>query len=630
MDLSLIRVRLPPFLTDPDPEIYHSTNYVVLDFETTSHNKGLAVFPENRLVLACWSNGPGHESPGLHHKWGTEYGMGELVRHVESADFIVAHNAKFELQWLSRCGLDLKRVLCYDTMLGEYVRGGNRWQRIGVSLESTARRVFGEGKDDTISRMIKSGIDPSDIPQTWLLRYCWRDVDLCERLFRWQLKNLNSKLLAVVYTRCLVSPVLADIEFNGMTLDPETIRARYEEVRASYIELENRMGLLADGVNMRSPKQLRELLYEKLGFKPPKDYRNQLIITPSGEYKTDIDTLKMLKPKTKAQREFLEVYHGLNDAGQELSKYLEKFRECLEEDDGRLLAQFNQTATQTHRLSSSGLAYRTQFQNLPRTYKPFFKARREGWVVGEADGAQLEFRGGAHLGRDAQALLDIEGGVDIHAFTAATLTANSQLTDRQGAKEHTFKPLYGGTSGTDAEQAYYQAFREKYKGIADAQTGWINTVLKDKELETEWGLKFYWPDTEMRRSGYITNTPSICNYPVQSFCTAEIIPIALVYFWHYIKALDAAMFLVNTVHDSIIAELPPEEDELFHELSKQCLISEVYFYLDKVYGISLSVPLGAGVMIGQRWADKEAKAGEVVYNAPKEMYSGDTKCSKAS
>ena len=99
----------------------------------------------------------------------------------------------------------------------------------------------------------------------------------------------------------------------------------------------------------------------------------------------------------------------------------------------------------------------------------------------------------------------------------------------------------------------------------------------------------------------------------------------LVFFWHYLKAAKMQMLLVNTVHDSVIVELPPEEVEDFHVLSQRCLIDEVYFYLEQVYNMRLVVPLGAGVMVGKNWSDSEAKASEVIYTAEEGMY-GTIEC----
>jgi hypothetical protein len=79
-------------------------------------------------------------------------------------------------------------------------------------------------------------------------------------------------------------------------------------------------------------------------------------------------------------------------------------------------------------------------------------------------------------------------------------------------------------------------------------------------------------------------------------------------------------FLVNTVHDSIIAELHPSEVEAWHELARTCFISDTYSILRSLYGIELTVPLGAGVMVGSHWANDEAKASEVVYEAEQSLY----------
>lgn len=615
------RGELPKFLTEPDPiGTYNSTNYTVVDFETTTYNNGLAVYDQNKIVLACWRNGPDHPRPGLFYKFGGEFELQQLVDDINDADFMVAHNSKFELQWLQRCGLDLTTVVHWDTMIAEYVEGGNRWLFGRLALDEVAWQRLRKRKIHLIRRMFSAGIDTQDIPLSWLLRYCVRDVELTEQVFHHQLRTMESKKVPVVYTRCLLTPVLADIEHNGMQLDTEAVQTRAQELEQSYIEVSNALENFAAGVNFNSGPQLAEFLYDTLGFTETTDRRGEPNRTPAGRPKTDTDTIKQLKPRNKRQRKFLELYHTHNAVWTELSKYMRKFNECCEQDGGLLLAQFNQTNTRTHRLSSSGLGYKTQFQNFPRAYKPLFLARREGWVVGEADGAQLEFRVAGHLGRDSQVLEDLVNNEDIHSVTAQIITENGEPTDRQNAKAHTFKPLYGGTSGTRAQQAYYEAFKRKYAGVAAAQSAWVNEALRTGKVETEWGMTYHYPGTKVTRSGYITNTTSICNYQVQAFATAEIIPIALVYFWHYLKRSDLQMFIVNTIHDSIITELPVEETEAFHELAQRCLIEEVYAYLNDVYGVKLTVPLGTGVMQGPSWSGKDAKASEVKYEAPHSLY----------
>jgi len=185
------------------------------------------------------------------------------------------------------------------------------------------------------------------------------------------------------------------------------------------------------------------------------------------------------------------------------------------------------------------------------------------------------------------------------------LTSKGQKTDRQTAKAHTFKPLYGGSSGSKAEKEYYKAFKEKYPGITSTQEGWAQTVLETKKLELPWGMTFYWPSTTMTSTGYITNSSSIYNYPVQSLATAEIIPVCVALLWKAMKAHEMDGFLVNTIHDSVIAEIPPEEVELFTDLVVKVFTEDIYRYLSTVYGMDFNVPLGVEIKVGRHWGEAD-------------------------
>lgn len=234
-----------------------------------------------------------------------------------------------------------------------------------------------------------------------------------------------------------------------------------------------------------------------------------------------------------------------------------------------------------------------------------FSARDSGSFIGETDGSSLEFRGAGHLGHDTAIRESILRAEDPHLFSASIIfkrpQSEVQSDLRTAAKPYTFKPLYGGKSGTPDEVRYYKAFQAKYKELYDTQTGWTYEVLRSGKLVTPWGLVFYWPGTKMSRSGYIDNTTSIFNYPIQSFCTAEIIPISLVFMWQRAKAAGAKMLFVNTVHDSVVCEVPEEERELFHQLSKQAFMDDVYGYLINNYNINMTVPLGCEVKLGTHW-----------------------------
>lgn len=638
---------LPKFLTEPNTDVYKTGSYLVVDFETTNLSKGSPLDSGNRIVLAVWKY-VAREACGaireqdsyIRSAWLGEYELASLIEDVERSDFIVAHNSKFELGWLARCGLQLYEVLPYCTLLGEYVLGGNRWKFPQLSLETICQRRFGIGKKSIVSKMIKAGICPSDIPEEWLLEYCIEDVNLTDRLFVEQVNDLDAdELLPIAYNRNLLTPCLADIETNGMQLARDRVESTIAETEYEYIRLQNELDLFTGGINLNSGEQLGEYIHDTLGIPcPMKKVRGkwEKDLTPTGRYKTDVDTIEGLRATNDKQRTFLSKYREYTGWGSSLSKYLNNFRACLDGNNGILIGNYNQANTYTHRLSATGWNYSCQFHNFPRVFKPLFTTRRPGWKVGEGDGSTLEFNTAVHQGRDARGLSDILDPLfDAHLFSAATIHGYdyNELYEaykekeawannyRQGSKEHTFKPLYGGSSGTEDEKRYYSAFKERYEGISSTQTEWINEVLETKRLITEWGMRYYWPYCKRMPDGYVTNSTSICNYPVQALATAEIIPIALCYFWHRLKRTSLLMMIVNTVHDSIICELPEEEEQAFHELCKQCLISDVYYMLDKLYGIKFTVPLGAGVKVGDYWSEGEEKK----YTADKELWYENAK-----
>ena len=401
------------------------------------------------------------------------------------------------------------------------------------------------------------------------------------------------------YCRNIVTPALADIEFNGMTLDPERVAETYAEYAEKYASLEKEFHRLTGGINPKSPKQLAEFIYGTLRFAELTDHRGNVEKTDAGSPKTDKHTLAKLEAQTEEQKEFLKVAKELVKLKTPLQNLTKMAQICKDKHDPRVFASYNQTVTQTDRLSSTGRNGGFQFHNFDRAFKRLFRARERGGLVCEADAPQLEFRVAAFLGHDPVAKSDIQTGVDVHQNTATTLGCS-----RQHAKSFTFKPLYGGNSGSPSERRYYKFFRERYSGIYRAQSGWTMAVARDKHLTTPWGLRFYWPDTKIQESGYVTNTTQIFNYPIQSFATADIIPLCLVLLWHRVSDLgDCNCRLVNTIHDSVIAEINPISLEAYTIRLVDCFTKDIYELIEKLYGMKIDVPLGVGIKAGTYWGE---------------------------
>lgn len=580
---------------------------LTLDFETTNKDKGDALNKDNHIVLAVW-----HRSwdDKLTVNFGSEYEQKELMEDVRQCEVLVAHNAKFELQWLSR--IDAlppgDQYSVFDTMLAEYVLAGNR--RWSLDLGSMGTKYGYGSKSKLVSKWIEAGVCPSEIPKRLLGEYCIQDVNLTRKLYEHLSRELERLDLSHIHqTRCRTTQALADIELKGVTFDPRTTIQERDSAIQRYAELQAKLDALSGGLNWNSPPQIGKYIYGKLGFREATRADGKLDRTDAGNPRTDESTILKLRPTRPDQKEFLSLYSEFVPFKKRVQT-LTKLGKACEENEGKVYAQFNQAVTQTHRLSSTGKKYKVQYQNIDRDLKRLVVSPHPDFYVAEADGVQLEFRGACELGHDPVALKDILDKKDIHKFSGSVIfnRDESEVVGeiRTEAKKHTFKPLYGGNSGTKNEKAYYRAFRERYKAIYQMQKKWTMQVLATGELVTEYGMRFYWPDTKMTESGYITNTPSIFNYPIQSFCTAEIIPLSLWNVWVGMRGWRS--YLVNTVHDSILAYVHREEVDAFVELVKRAFTTDVRGQMWRHYGMDLRVPLGVEIKIGTFWGDDSLRS----------------------
>ena len=140
---------LPWFLQIDDPEaVYRNSNYLVFDVETDNADFGSALTEENDLVCACWQIvAPDGTVLKKASHFGGIYEYQELLDDIANVSFVVAQNAKFDIQWMKRCGLDLHDVLVYDTQMAQWALDGNK--PTDRSLEGMAKRYGIKGKIDT-------------------------------------------------------------------------------------------------------------------------------------------------------------------------------------------------------------------------------------------------------------------------------------------------------------------------------------------------------------------------------------------------------------------------------------------------------------------------------------------------
>ena len=316
-----------------------------------------------------------------------------------------------------------------------------------------------------------------------------------------------------------------------------------------------------------------------------------------GGFKTDKDTLNRIGIYAEGTlKEFIDSIIRFGA----LETYLNTFITGIKDNtnfDNILHPSFNQHITTTGRLSSS----KPNFQNMPRgdkfPVKKVIQSRFENGQIIEVDFAQLEFRTAVFLAQDKQGMEDIENGVDVHQYTADVIGC-----DRQTAKAHTFKPLYGGMMGKKKEREYYEKFLKKYPQIAEWHQFLQDRAYKTKIVKLPSGREYYFPNVYRRKDGSTTQATAIKNYPVQGFATADIVPIACYNVWELLKKRNMKSLLINTVHDSVILDAHP--DEVHHVISIiKTGFSNIKDSLLKRYDCELNVPLDFEIKKGHNWLD---------------------------
>ena len=290
-----------------------------------------------------------------------------------------------------------------------------------------------------------------------------------------------------------------------------------------------------------------------------------------------------------------------------LDTYLSSFVEGIAthvKQDGKLHVRLLQHRTGTGRLSGAD----PNMQNMPRggtfPVKKVFVSRWDEGEIMEADFAQLEFRVAAFLSQDKTAIDEVTTGFDVHSYTAKVISDAGQSISRQDAKAHTFAPLYGasGFGRTPAEAAYYQQFTTKYSGIGAWHKRLAKEVITTGNVRTPSGREFAFPLATRRANGSITYFTQVKNYPVQSFATADIVPVSLIYIDKMLQANKLQSCVVNTVHDSIVIDVHPSEKEKVIRIinrTNDVLVDIV----NKKWDIDFNVPLLLEAKIGKNWLD---------------------------
>jgi DNA polymerase I-like protein with 3'-5' exonuclease and polymerase domains len=436
--------------------------------------------------------------------------------------------------------------------------------------------------------------------------------------------NLNSpeQLSWVIYGRKVINktdwatqidPYMGDKEFSDLlaTGTQRLYRTTAVQCRAcngtGYIRKTKK-----NGQPFAKPSKCPECHTEGYLFNPTDKLAGFKFKPPSAKwasangFSTSKNNLQLLEAVAKSKGmdtavEFLSKVKRLSAVDTYLSSFVDGIKNYTKQD-GMLHVSLLQHRTATGRLSGAN----PNMQNMPRggtfPVKKVFVSRWDGGKILEADFAQLEFRAAAYLSQDGVAIEEVSTGFDVHAYTAEVISKAGQPTNRQDAKAHTFAPLYGATGfgRTQAEAAYYEHFNDKYTGVAAWHSKLAKEAISTQKIVTPSGREFSFPNVVRKPNGRVSYFTQIKNYPVQSFATADIVPIALL---HIDKLLDnIRSCVVNTVHDSIVIDVHPEEENKVIDIIKKTN-EDLPNLITLRWGIKFNVPLLLESKIGDNWLD---------------------------
>lgn len=407
------------------------------------------------------------------------------------------------------------------------------------------------------------------------------------------------------------------------------------------------------------PKRLP--VVEPLGFKEPPDTRMKATKAwPDGRPSLAKEVMAKLatKARTARQRVWADHYLALTEAIAERDKNLTYYRGVCEQHGGTVFAELMQGVTATHRLSCRGKlkvtvdgdTYSCQLQNTPRHLKGCFVAKAHAgvqWLATSVDQSQAEFRGAVFLGDDYQGRDDIVNPrFDAHIQTL-TVMLNGQYTqaaydnlfdrykagdkevawqraDNRLCKGHTFKPLFGGSSGTDTERTYYKWFGKHYSGVTETQNAWDQEVQQTGRYVAPTGMVFNW-NTRFEAGNYgrvrMLSADSgrslysvVRNLPIQYLATGELAMASTLCLLYEARRVGLRYACVMLIHDDTAGEVHPEDAALYHATCGKAYGELTWKFLYDIFDINYDVELAAESKAGVRFG--EGAKQEHAYTSP--------------
>ncbi len=504
-----------------------------------------------------------HRYPGAPDQLNREAVLERLRSWLESPAPKVGHHLKYDAHIFLNHGVALHGIE-HDTMLESYVLNSTATRH---DMDSVAALYLGLATlkyEEVVGKGAKQ-ITFDQVDLDTATRYSAEDADVTLQLHETLWPKLNAVPdLARVYTdieRPLV-PVLEQMEYTGVMVDARLLRDQSQELAEKMAATEKTAHAAAGGpFNLGSPKQLQEVLYERL--KLPMYGKTQ-----KGQPSTAEDVLEQLAEEHELPRLVLE-YRALTKLK---STYTDKLPIDIDPRTKRIHTSYHQAVAATGRLSSSD----PNLQNIPirtaegRRIRQAFIAP-PGFKLLAADYSQIELRIMAHLSGDEGLLAAFASDQDVHRATAAEVfgTALDAVTaeQRRSAKAINFGLIYGMSAFGLAKQlgiergqaqAYVERYFERYPGVRRYMDETRASARRSGFVSTVFGRRLYLPEINARNNQLRQYAErSAINAPMQG-TAADIIKRAMIGVAAWLAAEEPGARLIMQVHDELVVEVPEE------------------------------------------------------------------------
>jgi DNA polymerase-1 len=511
----------------------------------------------------------------------------------------IAHNIKYDLKVLQRYGIEVAEPL-FDTMIAHYLINPEAKQSMDF-LATFYLNYQPVSIETLIGKKGKGQGNMRDLKPEEICDYACEDADITfqlKQLFEPEIQKPHLSQLFYNMEMPLVK-VLKDMEFEGISIDVPALIDYSKELDETLIRLDAEIKDAAgENFNIDSPKQLGEVLFEKLKIS------SKAKKTKTGQYATSEDILQ----KHEHDHPIIPMILEYRQLRKLKSTYVDPLPTMCDPLDGRIHTNFMQTVTATGRLSSNN----PNLQNIPirsakgREIRRAFVARGADYKLMAVDYSQIELRIIAALSADANMIEAFQQGHDIHAATAAKVfhTPLEEVTrdQRSAAKAVNFGIIYGQSAFGLAQNLSIS--RTEAKGIIDAYFEQYSTIKKYMENVISQARELGYVETIMKRRRYLPDINSAnavvrgyaernaVNAPIQG-SAADIIKMAMIAVHKAMHKEKVQSKMILQVHDELVFDVHVSEEIRMQNLVKKAMED----------AIRLAVPMEVELKLAPNWLE---------------------------